>query len=275
MELRDAAVLLTGGSRGIGPYIARALLERGARVTLAARSADDLERTKRSLGGDRVATVAADLTEADGRRAMVDGAERAFGPVDVLVNNAAWEQVLAFVHQSEEDIVGTTRLNLEAPLLLTRMVLPGMLERRRGHVVNMSSVAGKAAVPWNTVYSATKHALVGFSLSLRSELRGSGVGVSVICPGYVKEAGLYAEHRLVYEPPRSGTGTTPRKVAEAVVRAIERDLPEIVVSGFLPKLSDVTLAVSPTLFDRAARRSGGWLPMKREAEARAKQRGLT
>ena len=275
MDLRDAAVLLTGGSRGIGPHVARALLDRGAKVTLAARSAEDLGKVRDSLGGDRVAIAPADLTDDAGRRGMVEAAERAFGPIDVLVNNAGWEAVMAFVHQSEDDIRQTIGLNLEGTLLLTHLVLPGMLERRRGHVVNMSSVAGKAAVPWNTVYSATKHALVGFSLGLRAELKGTGVGVSVICPGYVAEAGLYAEQRLVEEPARSGTGTTPAKVGEAVVRAVERDLPEIVVSGFLPKISDVVLAISPKLFDRAARRSGGWLPMKREAEARAKEKGLT
>jgi len=275
VDLRGAAVLLTGGSRGIGPHIARALLDRGAKVTLAARSEEDLRTVRDSLDGDRVAIAPADLIDDAARRGMVEAAERAFGPVDVLVNNAGWEAVMAFVHQSEDDIRQTIRLNLEGSLLLTRLVLPGMLERRRGHVVNISSVAGKAAVPWNTVYSATKHALVGFSLGLRSELKGTGVGVSVICPGYVTEAGLYAEHRLVDEPALSGTSTTPAKVGDAVVRAIERDLPEVVVSGFLPKLSDVVLAISPKLFDRAARRSGGWLPMKREAEARAKEKGLT
>jgi short-subunit dehydrogenase len=273
VELSGATVLLTGGSRGIGPHIARALLARGARVTLTARSAEDLERVRESLGPDRVAAVAADLTEAGGRARMVAAAEDAFGPIDVLVNNAAWEQVMRFVDQTEDDIVDTIRLNLEATMLLTRLVLPGMLERRKGHIVNISSIAGKAAVPYNTVYAGTKHALVGWSLSLRAELHRSGVGVSVVCPGYVLEAGQFAEHRIVDEKPRAGTGTTPRKVGDAVVRSIERDLPEVLVSGFLPRLSDVTLAISPRLFEATARRTGGWVPMQREAEARARARG--
>ena len=267
-------MLLTGGSRGIGPHIARALLRRGANVTLVARSKDDLERVRERLGRDRVAVASADITEAGGRRMAVAAAQDAFGPVDVLVNNAGMEQVLRFVDHTDEDITSIVRLNLEAAMLLTRQVLPGMLERRRGHVVSISSVAGKAAVPYNTVYAGTKHALVGWSLSLRAELHRSGVGVSVICPGYVMEAGMFAEQRAVQEKPRAGTGTTPRDVAAAVVRAIERDLPEVVVSGFLPKLSDVTLAISPRLFEAAARRSGGWLPMKREADARAGTKGV-
>jgi short-subunit dehydrogenase len=272
VRLDGASVLLTGGSRGIGPHIARALLARGARVTLVARSSEQLERVRGSLDGNRAAPAPADITTDQGRRTAVAAAQAAFGPVDVLVNNAGWEQVMRFVDQSEEDIAATVRLNLEAAMLLARLVLPGMLDRRRGHVVNISSIAGKAAVPYNSVYSGTKHALVGWSLSLRAELHRSGVGVSVICPGYVLEAGLFAEHRLVSERPRAGTGTTPQKVAEAVVRAIEKDLPEVLVSGFLPKLSDVMLAISPRAFEAAARRSGGWLPMKREADARRELR---
>lgn len=273
MDLRNASALVTGGSRGIGPHIASALLGRGARVTLAARSGEDLERTRATLDSERVAIAAADATEAAGREAMVSAAERAFGHIDVLINNAGREQVLEFVHHTEEDIQSIVRLNLESTLLLTRLILPEMVKRRRGHVVNISSVAGKAAVPWNSVYTATKHALVGFSFSLRAELGGTGVGVSVVCPGYVLEAGMFAEQRVVNEPPRSGTGTTPGKVGEAVVRAIERNQPEVVVAGFLPRLSDITLAISPRLFEWAARRSGGWLPMQQEAKARARRLG--
>ncbi|HEX2032171.1 MAG TPA: SDR family NAD(P)-dependent oxidoreductase [Actinomycetota bacterium] len=271
MELNGASVLLTGGSRGIGPHIARALLARGATVTLAARSKDGLERVRESLGTDRVAVVPADVTDEDGRSSAVAAAEEAFGRIDVLVNNAGIEHVLRFVDHSEEDISSIVRVNLEAPMLLARQVLPGMLEHRHGHIVNISSVAGKAAVPYNTVYAGTKHALVGWSLSLRAELHRSGVGVSVICPGYVAEAG-FVEHRLVEAPFSAGTGTTPREVAAAVVRAVERDLPEVIVSGFLPRLSDITLAISPRLFEAAARRSGGWLPLQREADARARAR---
>ncbi|MGH2723848.1 MAG: SDR family NAD(P)-dependent oxidoreductase [Actinomycetota bacterium] len=273
MEVSGATVLLTGGSRGIGPHIARALLARGARVTLAARSAGDLERVRGSLGTDRVAVSAADVTDPRGRARMVAAAQETFGPIDVLVNNAAIEQVLRFADHTDEQISEIVRLNLEAALLLTRLVLPGMLERRRGHIANISSIAGKAAVPYNTVYVATKHALVGWSLSLRAELRGTGVGVSVICPGYVLDAGMFAEQRSVEVKPRAGTGTTPRKAADAVVRSIERNLPEVLVSGFLPRLSDLTLAISPRLFEATARRSGGWTPMKREADARARTKG--
>lgn len=239
MHLDGASVLLTGGSRGLGPFIARALLARGARVTLAARSAEDLERTRESLDVERVAVVAGDVTNEDDRATMVADAEAAFGPLDVLVNNAGIESVLPFSRYSEEDVHTLVTVNLDALIQLCRLVVPGMLERRRGHVVNMASLAGKGPVPYNTVYSATKHGVVGFTYSLRAELHGTGVTASVICPGYVAEAGMFADRAHPEVPRGSGTWTTPPKVAAAVIRAIDRDLPDVVVSGRLGKMADV------------------------------------
>jgi short-subunit dehydrogenase len=151
------------------------------------------------------------------------------------------------------------------------MMIPGMLERMRGHVVNIASVAGKAAVPYNIVYSATKHGLIGFTLSLRAEMRDTGVSASVVCPGYVVEAGMYAEGHIRSPRPRAGTGTTPREVGRAVARAIEKDKPDTVVAGVLPRLSELSFAVSPTAAEAIAWRIGGYEPMRREAEARRRR----
>jgi short-subunit dehydrogenase len=272
MRVGGASVLLTGGSRGIGPHVARALLRRGARVTLAARSADDLEEVRRSLDEDRIATVAGDVTRSEDRARMVAAAEEAFGPVDILVNNAGIESVLPFSEYDEEEIRSIVVVNLDAPIQLTRLVVPGMVERGRGHIVNMASLAGKSAVPYNTVYSATKHGLIGFTYSLREELLGTGVSLSAVCPGYVTEVGLFARQEYRDVPSRSGAVTSPRKVAQAVVRAVERDKPDVVVAGPLPQLSDVVLALSPRFYGAAARRTGGYEPMRRNAEAEVSRR---
>jgi short-subunit dehydrogenase len=272
MDLDGASVLLTGGSRGLGPYIARALQARGGRVTLAARSADDLDRVRGSLDPDRVAVVAGDVTNEDDRATMVAHAEAAFGPLDVLVNNAGIEHVLPFPRHSEEDIHALVAVNLDAPLQLCRLAVPGMMERRRGHVVNVASLAGKVAVPYNTVYSATKHGLVGFTYSLRAELHGTGVSASAVCPGFVTEAGMFADRAHAEVPRGSGTWTTPPKVAAAVIRAIERDLADVVVSGPLGKIADVSLAMAPRLTEAIARRTGAYRIQRREADAQVRRR---
>ena len=275
MELDGARVLLTGGSRGIGPFIARALLASGARVTLAARSADGLEAVRHSLGSDRVATVAGDVTSEEDRETMVADAEAAFGPTDVLVNNAGIEAILPFPEYTEDDIHAMVSTNLDAPIQLCRLVVPGMLARGRGHIVNVASLAGKAPTPYNTVYAATKHGLIGFTYSLRAELHGTGVSASAVCPAFVAEAGFVTEYAEPNVSRGLGTETNPRRVARAVVRAIERDKPDVVVAGALPQIADVSLAISPRLTTFLARRLGGYDSLRREAQARARRRDAT
>jgi len=222
-----------------------------------------------------VAVVASDVTGEEDRTAMVADAEAAFGPIDVLVNNAGIERVLPFTEFGEEDIHAIVATNLDAPIQLCRLVVPGMVERGRGHIVNMASLAGKAPTPYNTVYAATKHGLIGFTYSLRAELHGTGVSASAVCPGYVTEAGMFARHEDPSIPRNSGTGTTPPKVAQAVVRAIQRDKPDVIVAGALPQVADVSLAVSPRLTEFLARRLRGYDPLRREAEAHSRRRNAT
>jgi short-subunit dehydrogenase len=272
MDLQGSNVVLTGGSRGLGPYIARAVLARGARVTLAARSTEDLEQVRASLDPDRVSTVVADVTNEDDRATILADAEAAFGPTDVLINNAGIEQVLPFGEFTEEDIHALVTVNLDAPIQLCRMAVPGMVERGGGHIVNMASLAGKAAVPYNTVYSATKHGLVGFTYSLRAEMHGTGVSASVVCPGFVSEAGMFADRAHADVPKGSGTWTTPAKVAAAVIRAIERDLADVVVSGALGKIADVSQAMAPRLTEAIARRTPAFRIQRQEAEAQTRRR---
>jgi len=271
MELDGACALLTGGSRGLGPFMARALLARGAKVTLAARSADDLDRVRDSLDAD-VAVVTGDVTSEEDRTTMVADAEAAFGPIDVLVNNAGIESVLPFAEYGEEEIHAIVATNLDAPIQLCRLVVPGMVERGRGHVVSIASLAGKAPTPYNTVYAATKHGLIGFTYSLRAELHSTGVSASAVCPAFVTEAGMFSRYEQPAIPRGSGAWTTPRKVAAAVVRAIERDKPDVIVAGALPQIADVSLAISPRLTEFLARRVGGYQPLQREAEVQSRRR---
>lgn len=277
MELQGAHVLLTGGSRGIGPYIAKALLARGAKVTLTARSAEDLQSTRKELGEERTASVAGDVSVEADREKMVVGAEEAFGSIDILVNNAGIESVLPFQEFEEDEIHRVIDVNLEAPIQLARIVVPGMIERGKGHIVNISSLSGKAGPPFHTIYASTKHGLVGFSASLRNELKGTGVSASVICPGYITEAGMFAEERGMDPPKKSGAWGTPRDVGKAVVKAIEKDVPDINVARGMAKIVDVAFAISPTMVDRIARRTGGYKPQyetaRREVERRKSREG--
>jgi short-subunit dehydrogenase len=187
-------VVITGASRGIGVAIARRLATPGSVLILAARDAAGLERTASAIRKDgvRVVCVPGDVTKEADRETLVQTAE-AEGPIDVLVNNAGIEIALAFADQGPGDIERQLEVNLRAPILLTRRVLGGMLERKRGTIVVVSSMSGKSPTPYNSIYAASKHGLNGFVSSLRMELEGSGVQVGVVCPSFVADAGMWAD----------------------------------------------------------------------------------
>jgi len=260
MELRGAIGILTGASRGLGVYIAEALTRQGVALALAARSEEDLKETQtrvERLGG-RAISVPTDVGKVSDLRSLVDTTERELGPVDLLVNNAGVERYSLYQEIEPEVIEKTLRVNLWAPEVLTRFVLPGMVERRRGHIVNIASVAGKTAVPYNAVYSSSKHGLVGFSWSLREEVKPYGVGVSVVCPGFVSDAGMFHHWSKGDKPPSVSQAVSPEKVSAAVVRAIGSDKAEIIVARGLTKIVDVTHAISPALTTAIARRTGAY-----------------
>ena len=231
IELRGARVLLTGASRGIGPFIARALAAEGSDLALVARSAEPLEQLAGELRtkGVRAVAVPADLARSEERVRMVRRVEADLGPVDVLVNNAGLEQVGAFVEEPEERIAEIVEVNVIAPMHLTRLLLPAMLERRRGRVVNIASAGGKKAIPYSSVYGGTKAALIEWTSALRIELTGSGVSASAVCPGFVRGEGMFA--RFGVAPPRTLGSVTPAQVATAVVRVLRTDQPELLVSA--------------------------------------------
>src|SRR5579862_1293118 len=190
MEVSGARVLVTGASRGIGECTARKFAEAGARVALVARSEEPLAKLAAELGGDAYPTDLADPTAVAG---LFDRIETD-GPVDVVVNNAAIDLAARFVDTDPAAIETLFRVNLLAPAELCRQALERMVERRRGHIVNVSSLAGVAAVPGLAAYSASKAGLSQLTAALRAEIKGTGVGTTLVELGPVVTPMLDSAH---------------------------------------------------------------------------------
>jgi short-subunit dehydrogenase len=255
-QLRGRRGFLTGASGGIGPHIAQALAREGVDLALTARSVPALERVATSVRalGVRVTVVPADLARADEREVLVAKVERTFGPIDVLVNNAGVESEGAFLDLPPATIAETVEVNLLAPMHLARLLVPGMVTRGVGHVVNISSLAGKKAVPYDAVYGATKAGLVEWTSALRMELAGTGVGLSVVCPGYVTDEGMFA--RFGMRPLWTVGSSTPSRVAGATVRAIRRNRAEVIVNSMPARPALAMYALFPGMADRLLRALG-------------------
>ena len=175
--------LVTGGGRGIGRAIALRLAGDGLAVAIAARSRDQLDDTARAAGS-RALPLVLDVTDAAAIAAAVERTERELGPIDVLINNAGIAESAAFAKTDPEFWDRHFTVNVRAPYLLTRAALPGMLARRWGRIINVASLAGLFGSPYVTAYTASKHALVGFTRALATEVSGQGVTVNALCPGF-------------------------------------------------------------------------------------------
>jgi short-subunit dehydrogenase len=241
---------VTGATGGIGHAIAKAFAARGASVIVTGRRADVLEPLAQEIRGR---SVACDLSQRD----EVDrlAAEAIAAEVDVLVANAALPASGLLVELTQEQIDRMLEVNLRAPIALARTLAPEMIRRGRGHLVFISSLAGKGASPASSIYSATKFGLRGFALGVRDDLRAHGVGVSVVLPGFIREAGMFADAQV--ELPR-GVGTrSPDDVAAAVLRAIERNKAEVEVAPMGVRLGAAFAGVAPQLASAVSRRIGG------------------
>jgi short-subunit dehydrogenase len=246
-------IVLTGASQGLGAVMARALATAGANLVLAARSEDKLVELARSLPG-RALAVRCDVTTAQDRRGLIERAKREFGPVDVLINNAALEELGSFAEQDPAVMERVLATNLMAPMLLAREALPDMLARKHGHIVNIASLAGRTGMPFGAAYSGSKGGLAEWSLSLAAELSGSGVAVSVICPGFVDGTGMFS--RKGTPAPRSLGVSHPEDVARAVLRVLETRRLEVVVNPKPVRLLMALRALSPEMAVAVARRLG-------------------
>jgi uncharacterized protein len=244
-DLRGRTALVTGASSGIGAASARALAAAGATVVLTGTDPERLAATAACTGGR---TVVADLTDPDGLERVCQAATRA----EVLVHSAGRGWAGEFATMPDADISTLVELNVTVPLRLTRAALPHMRERGRGHLAFVASVA-VVGVGREAAYSATKAGLRAFAAGLRHELAGDGIGVTTVFPGAV-DTPFFANRGRGYER-RFPRMVAPEAVAGALVRAIERNRPEVFVPGWLTVAARVQGA-APGIFHRMAGRFG-------------------
>jgi short-subunit dehydrogenase len=251
--------LVTGASGGLGTHIARHLARQGMNLVVSGRREDALESVAEELGGlgVTVSAVPADLAEEDAIDSLAQRAEAQAGRIDVLVNNAGIELASTFTSCTREELTEIVNVNLVAPMLLTQRLLPAMLARGQGHVVFISSGAGKLGPAYNEPYAASKAGLIALTQSLRAEYRDDPVGFSVVCPGFTTGDGMYqrmleqgfASNRMMGE-------TTAERVAEQVMRAIRKDLPEVFETGTAVRPIFALNELAPSLVERIVSRSG-------------------
>jgi short-subunit dehydrogenase len=256
VELSGSNVLITGATGGIGQAIARAFASRGAHLILTGRRTDVLEPLAAEVNGRPLASDLSDRGDVESLSRDAVAAE-----VDVFVANAALPASGLVTELTQEQIDRMLEVNLRAPIALARALAPGMIERGRGHMVFISSLAGKAASPASSIYSATKFGVRGFALGLREDLRPHHVGVSSVFPGFISEAGMFADAQVnrpdahIKLPPGVGT-RTPEQVAAAVIRAIERNRAEVDVAPTVVRLGATFAGLAPQLAAAASRLMG-------------------
>jgi short-subunit dehydrogenase len=223
-------VLLTGASRGIGVFIARALAKEKATIIGVSRSQEALDQVAievKALGG-RWLGIRYDLSQLENLPNLIQQINEFAGPIDILINNAGIEIYREFQDYSTAELQSILTINLLCGMELSRLVLPTMLAQKRGHIVNIASLAGKKGNPYNSVYSASKAGVVIWTDALRQELANTGVRVSAICPGYVSGEGMIADTGVPI-PKLAGT-SKPEDVAKAVIRAIKQNQAEVIVN---------------------------------------------
>jgi short-subunit dehydrogenase len=248
MQISGSTVLLTGATGGLGQAIARALHARGGTLILTGRRVEVLEPLAAELHGSR--TLAVDLSDT----AEVDRLVAQAGDVDILLANAALPAAGRLESFTMAEIDRALSVNLRAPIALAHALVPEMVARGRGHLLFMSSLSGKSATPGSAIYNATKFGLRGFASALRADLRANGVGVSAVFPGFIRDAGMFAEAGVKLP---MGVGTSsPEDVARAVVSAIEHNRAEVDVAPLSMRAGATFAGIAPELASRVAGRLG-------------------
>lgn len=248
-DLAGKVALVTGASSGIGEATARELAKEWARVALFARREERLDavadRIRRE--GGQVMVCAGDVTDPGAVQAAVQDILAQWKRLDLLVNNAGQGMAAPFEAVTAQELRNLLEVNLVAVLTATQAVLPTMLQQASGHIINISSVVGRRGVPFRSAYSATKFALVGLSESLRQELKGTGVHVSLVYPIYT-ETEFHAVEPKKIQPRRHGPVQSPLQVARAIVRCARSPRPE--VYPYPPtRILAVLSALAPGLVD--------------------------
>lgn len=250
MEISGKRALITGATGGLGRAIAHALADQGATCILSSRKPEELEALAAELPGSGHEVIPGDLAvEGDAERIVNEA-----GRVDVLVANAGLPGTGLIENQDRDRVVSTLRVNLEGPVLQARAVIPAMRERGEGAIVFVSSLAGKAPSPRSSTYNATKFGLRAFGFALREDLHGSGIGVSLVLPGFIRDAGMF--HDGGGKAPM-GLGTaSPEQVGDAVVKAVRSNKREIEVAPFQQRVMAGVGLHMPGVALRAQRGAG-------------------
>src|SRR4051794_18410706 len=214
-SLNGKVAVITGGARGIGQALARALTREGAVVAIGDLDQAAAEAAAAELGG-RAVGLGLDVTDRPGFTAFLDEVERRLGPIDILVNNAGIMPLTPLDEESDASVTRQLEINLHAVIHGTQEAMRRMRGRDTGHIVNIASLAGRASAPGLATYVATKHAVVGLSESVRAELRGSGVEITVVMPGFARTELASGVPDL-----RGVPRVTPEQIAEATVAALK------------------------------------------------------
>ncbi|WP_193195501.1 SDR family NAD(P)-dependent oxidoreductase [Nostoc sp. MG11] len=248
-------VVLTGASGGIGAFIARVLAKEQATVVSVSRSQKGLDQicAEVNAAGGKGISIPFDLSKVEEFSALTQEIHQLAGPIDILINNAAIEKYRPFQNYTLEDVQSILTTNLLAPMELTRLLLPTMLERNSGHIVNIASSAGKKGAPYNSIYSASKAGLIMWSDAIQQELANSNVGVSVVCPGCTN-AGMYLA--LDITAPSVANIAEPTEVADAVLQSIKQNQKEVVLDGTASKILFAISQLSPQFGDMVFQRLG-------------------
>jgi uncharacterized protein len=245
----DQVVLVTGATSGIGWETALAFRAEGAKVAGTGRDAARLGALRKEVP----LAIQLDVTDEAAVDAVPDEVERALGPVDVLINNAGIGLFRSFQETSLDDVRRVMEVNLFGAIRMTRAILPGMIERGRGLVVNVASVAAQRGYPNHTAYCASKHALMGWSRSLHKDLRSTGVGVTVVCPPAVRTPFFENAGYMTFDEDHPGlVPMKPDAVAEGIVEAAAARRRESVLSPRARILWALD-AFAPNLVDRLQR----------------------
>lgn len=250
MSLLSGNVLVTGATGGIGQAITRAFASRGARLLLTGRRLEVLEALAEEVSGS---AIASDLSRREDVDRLIAAALAA--DTDVLISNAGLPAGGVLTKLDQDAVDRMLEINLRAPIALARALAPAMSERGRGHMVFVSSLSGKVVSPEFSIYCATKFGLRGFALGAREDLRASGVGVSVVMPGFIRGAGMFANTQV--ELPR-GVGTrSPEDVARGVISAIERNRAEVEIASAFLRFGASFGGLAPEVAAAVSRRLGG------------------
>ena len=250
-RIKNSVVLITGASRGLGRQLAMGIAKKGGRVIALARNEDKLKELVSEIheaGGEAIA-LPADLTDLPALACVAQKAEQVWGSVDILINNAGCVNFLPLQDYSLEEMQKLFNLNVLSGIELARLLLPSMLSKKKGHIVNVSSISGKVGSPYGNVYAASKAALINWTHAQRIELQQSGVFVSLICPSYL--SGLGAVVDLGLKTPKLIPKNQPERVVRLMIYAIETNQAEaVIVPGFFPARPLLALSqMFPTLQD--------------------------